>query len=92
VEETAPRFVLDNPGVRFSLVHLDCDLYAPTRAALEAFWPRLARGGVMLFDEYAIKDWPGETAAVDEYFADKPEVRVRTLPWTNAPAGYVVKP
>ena len=91
VEETAGRFVKDNPGVRFSLVHLDCDLYKPTKAAIEAFWPRLSRGGVMLFDEYAIKDWPGETAAVDEYFADMPNVRVRTLPWTNAPAGYVIK-
>lgn len=91
IEETAPRFAADNPGVRFSLVHLDCDLYHPTRAALHALWPRLSRGGIMLFDEYGIKDWPGETAAVDEYFADKPDVRIRTLPWTNAPAGYVVK-
>ena len=45
----------------------------------------------MLFDEYAIPDWPGETAAVDEFFADKPGVRVRTLEWNNVPAGYVVK-
>jgi len=26
----------DHPGIRFSLVHLDCDLYTPTRAVLEA--------------------------------------------------------
>jgi hypothetical protein len=91
VEDTAQRFVLDNPGIRFSLIHLDCDLYRPTKAALEAFWPRLSRGGVILFDEYAIKDWPGETKAVDEYFADISGVKVRTLSWTNAPAGYVVK-
>ncbi len=94
VEETAGRFVTENPGVRFSLVHLDCDLYKPTKAAIEAFWPRLSRGGVMIFDEYSIKDWPGETQAVDEYFAGIPaseRPRIRKLPWTNAPAGYVVK-
>lgn len=91
IEESVPRFVKENPGVRFSLVHFDCDLYRPTRAALEALWPRLSRGGVMLFDEYSIHEWPGETKAVDEFFADKPGVRVQTLPWTNAPAGYVVK-
>lgn len=91
VEHTAATFVNENPGVRFSLVHLDCDLYQPTKAALEAFWPRLSRGGVILFDEYGIKDWPGETQAVDEYFADKPGVKIRKLPWTNAPAGFVVK-
>ncbi len=92
IEETAPAFVSENPGIRFSLVHLDCDLYRPTKAAIDAFWPRLSRGGIMLFDEYAIKDWPGETKAVDEYFAAMPDVKIMTLPWTNAPAGYVVKP
>lgn len=91
LEESAARFVKDHPGVRFSLIHMDCDLYEPTKAALEAFWPRLSRGGVILFDEYAIKDWPGETRAVDEFFADQPGVVIKTLPWTNAPAGYVVK-
>jgi hypothetical protein len=90
--ETVSAFVQQNPGVRFSLVHFDCDLYQPTRVALEAIWGRVVRGGVVLFDEYAISDWPGETKAVDEFFADKPNVTVRTLNWTNTPAGYVVKP
>lgn len=92
IEETAPRFASENPGIRFSLVHFDCDLYAPTRAALEAFWPRVSRGGVVLFDEYGIHDWPGETAAVDEFLADKPGLRLRTFEWTNAPAAWLVKP
>ena len=91
IEETVPRFVDENPGVKFSLVHFDCDLYRPTKAALDALWPRISRGGVVLFDEYAIADWPGETAAVDEFLADKQSLRVRTLAWTNAPAGYLVK-
>jgi hypothetical protein len=91
IESTAPNFVKDNLGVRFSLIHFDCDLYLPTIAALEAFWPRLSRGGVMIFDEYGIHDWPGETAAVDEYFTNKPEVRLQTFQNTNAPAAYVVK-
>jgi len=91
IAETVPRFVKQEPGVRFSLVHFDCDLYKPTHAALEALWPVLSRGGLMLFDEYGIHDWPGETQAVDEFFADKPEVHIKTLDWNNVPAGYVVK-
>ncbi|HZP76261.1 MAG TPA: TylF/MycF/NovP-related O-methyltransferase [Pseudolabrys sp.] len=90
--ETIPRFLADNPGVRFSLVHFDCDLYRPTKVALEGVWNRVVRGGVLLFDEYAISDWPGETRAVDEFFADKLGVTVKTLSWTNTPAGYVIKP
>ena len=34
IEHSVPKFVEGNPGVRFSLVHFDCDLYEPTRAAL----------------------------------------------------------
>lgn len=92
IEETAGRFAEENPGVRFSLIHFDCDLYAPTKAALEAFWPLLSRGGVMLFDEYGIPNWPGETKAVDEFLAGQPGLRLQTFAWTNAPAAYLVKP
>ncbi len=92
IEESVRDFVEKNPGIRFSLIHFDCDLYRPTKIALEYLWPLLSKGGVVLFDEYSIKEWPGETKAVDEYFSDKPEVRIKTLQWTNAPAGYIVKP
>ncbi len=91
IEETIYKFAEENPGVRFSLVHFDCDLYSPTKHSIEVLWPLLSRGGVMLFDEYGIHDWPGETKAVDEYFADKPHVKIKTLSWTNTPAGYIVK-
>ena len=92
IEDTVPAFVRDNPGVRFSLVHFDCDLYKPTRAALEALWPCVTRGGVVVFDEYAIADWPGETRAVDEFLAGMPDVRPQTFAWTNVPGAYVIKP
>ncbi len=91
IEETAPKFIKDNPGVRFSLIHFDCDLYKPTKVALEYFWDRVSRGGIILFDEYSISDWAGETKAVDEFFTNKPNVKIKTLSWTNAPAGYIVK-
>jgi hypothetical protein len=92
IEQTVFDFVDQNPGVRFSLIHFDCDLYAPTKAALEALWPCVSRGGVLLFDEYSIPDWPGETQAVDEFLDDKPGLKLRTFSWTNAPAAFLVKP
>jgi hypothetical protein len=92
IEATVGKFVAENPGVRFSLIHFDCDLYAPTKAALEALWPKVSRGGVVLFDEYGILDWLGETQAVDEFLVDKPRLKLETFTWTNAPAAYAVKP
>jgi hypothetical protein len=91
IEKTIPAFVDENPGVRFSLIHFDCDLYKPTKTALEALWPVLSRGGLMLFDEYAIHNWPGETRAVDEFLCDKPGLKIKTLSWTNTPAGFIIK-
>lgn len=91
IEATAPTFVAANPGVRFSLIHFDCDMYGPTKAALNHFWPLLSRGGLLLFDEYSIPDWPGETKAVDEFLLDKPGLKLKTLPWNNVPAGYLIK-
>jgi hypothetical protein len=91
IEQTVPSFAAANPGVRFSLIHFDCDMYGPTKVALQVFWPLLSRGGLMLFDEYSVPDWPGETKAVDEFLSDKPGVQLKTLPWNNVPAAYLIK-
>jgi hypothetical protein len=88
--ETAKQYVADHSGMRISLLHLDMDLYAPTLAALEAFWPRILTGGVVLFDEYAIREWPGETEAVETFFKGKVP-RIEKFGWASAPGGYFVK-
>ena len=90
IEETLPRFVRDNPGFRICLMHVDCDLYRPTRAALELLWPRVVTGGVVIFDDYGIRPWEGETTAVDEYFKGSGVV-LRRFDWTMNPSAYVVK-
>lgn len=79
------------PGVRFSLVHFDVDLYAPTLAVLEQVWTRVPVGGVLIFDEYGIADWPGESQAVDEFLQHHPTQRLQTFTWTNAPGAFLVK-
>lgn len=56
----------------FSLVNLDADLYLPTRAALEFFYPRLSPGGAILVHDYN-SDWPGILKAVDEFCLTIPE-------------------
>ncbi|MCP5182116.1 MAG: class I SAM-dependent methyltransferase [Pseudomonadales bacterium] len=58
---------------RFALVHIDVDLYQPTRDALEFFYPRMVPGGMILCDDYGFASCPGATQAFDDFFADKPE-------------------
>jgi hypothetical protein len=90
IEQTLPRFVRDNPGLRLSLVHFDCDVYAPTRVALEQLWPLVVPGGIAVFDEYGIRPWEGESRAVDEYFQGKP-IELRKLDWSPNPGAYAIK-
>ena len=70
----------------------DCDLYLPTRAALESALASVGKWWYYDFDEYGIHDWPGETAAVDEFLANKPGLRLQTFDWTNSPAAWLIKP
>ncbi|KAA5804886.1 macrocin-O-methyltransferase [Alkalicaulis satelles] len=91
IVETAPAYVQRHPGLRISLLHLDCDIYEPTLAALKAFYPHIVPGGIVLLDEYGITEWPGESRAVEEYFGGKPPV-IEKFPWLSAPGGWIRKP
>ena len=57
---------------RFCFANIDADLYQPTRAALEFFWPRLVPGGVLIAHDYGETASEGVTLAVREYFASVP--------------------
>ncbi len=69
INVTVPAYAAANPELRISLLNLDTDIYEPAVTILEHLYPRIVRGGVLILDDYTT--WPGETAAVDEYFADR---------------------
>ena len=90
--ETIPQFSKDKgDGLRIALLNLDLDLYEPTRTALEHFVPRMARGGIIVVDEYAVDTFGGETKAVDEYFESHFGKRPRVIkfPWHSNPTGFI---
>ena len=90
IEKTVPEFIEKNPGLRVSLLHIDCDMYQPTKVALEALWPRLVKGGVIVLDDYGIRPWEGESAAVDEYF-ESLQVEIKRFEWSHFPGAYIRK-
>lgn len=51
----------------YRLVHIDTDLYLPTKACLEYFGPRVSSGGVVVLDDYEAKKCPGVRDAVDAF-------------------------
>lgn len=62
-----PEIFKDVPDAQYSFVHIDVDLYEPTKGAIEYFFPRLQTGGVIVCDDYGFLHWPGAKQAMDEY-------------------------
>lgn len=59
--------------MKFSFVHVDVDIYKSVADCCTFFYPRMATGGIMIFDDYGFRSCPGAKMAVEEFFSDKPE-------------------
>jgi hypothetical protein len=93
LEVSIPKFLHDNPGLRISLLHLDVDLYEPTKRALELLYPHVVKGGIVVFDEYGFIPWEGESKAAEEYFEEAGIGMpvMRKFPYSTQPHGYFIK-
>lgn len=67
-----PQSASECGELRYALVSIDVDLYIPTKAGLEYFYPRLSAGGVILIHDYNHK-WEGLLRAVDEFLVNSNE-------------------
>ena len=65
-EETWPHHV----SQRIAFCHIDCDWYDPVRYCLNAVRPLLAKGAVVILDDY--HDYSGCRAATDEFLKEHP--------------------
>jgi len=63
-------------GGPIALLHVDVDIYDSYVTVLHELFPKVAVGGIVLFDEYMNSvenvNWPGAKKAIDEYFANTP--------------------
>ncbi len=71
-------------------MNLDLDTYKGTKSALDSFYKKISRGGIILLDEYGKRGW-GETDAVDEFLNDHKELEIKTTEYSNQPTAYIVK-
>lgn len=73
---------------RYALVHLDADLYAPTKAGLDHFFALLNPGGFIVVHDY--NAWPGARKAVEEFCS---EARVFPIPMPDKSGScLIIKP
>lgn len=71
----------------FAFVSLDVDLFEPTLAGLEYFYPRLSPGGFIFIHDYNNKRYSGVRHAVDAYLKDTP---IAALPLPDFAGSLVV--
>jgi hypothetical protein len=80
ITQTVPEFIKSHPHLVVSLLYVDCDLYEPTKTAIEHFLPRMPKGAIIAFDELDNPIWPGETMALLENLGIG-KLRLERLDW-----------
>jgi len=83
---TLDKYLEENPHLKISLLHIDVDLYEPTKYILEKLFDKVAKGGIIIFDDYGA--FAGANKAIDDFFDNK--VEIKKLPYSNA-ISYMVK-
>jgi len=67
---TFPEDYLDIDIESLAFVHSDVDTYQSTKDMIEWCLPKMARGGIMVFDDYGITNCEGVTRYVNELYRD----------------------
>jgi hypothetical protein len=83
---TLDLYLDKNPHLKISLLHIDVDLYEPTKHILEKLFDRVTKGGIIIFDDYGA--FAGTNKAVDDFFQNNLEIK--KLPFSHA-ISYIVK-
>jgi predicted O-methyltransferase YrrM len=56
------------PDIKYSLVHIDVDLYQPTKECIEYFWDKLLPNGVLVCDDFGSSKTVGAKKAMVDFF------------------------
>lgn len=57
---------IDN--LQYSYVHIDVDMYEPTRDSISYFWDKICVGGVLICDDYGSYKTIGARKAMNDFF------------------------
>ena len=87
ITKTVRDYKEKHPRLKISLLHIDVDLYEPTKIILDNFYSMISKGGIIILDDYKV--FSGETRAVDEFFKDK-KIKIQKFKNTKTPY-YIIK-
>ena len=77
IEKTLPE-ILDKKIIKkISFLHLDLDVYEPTKFSLESLYNKVSKGGIILIDDYSRVH--GATKATNEFLKRNSKLKIETL-------------
>jgi hypothetical protein len=82
VKKTIPNLIKQYPDFQISLLHLDMDIYEPTKFTLNKLFPHIVKGGIILIDDY--NTVYGATKATNEFLNLNKGLKINKL-------NYIVK-
>lgn len=68
-----PKPFVEINNRNFCFAHIDVDLYESTYDSLIFIYPKMVKGGIILFDDYGFPMCTGARLAIDEYLQNKTE-------------------
>lgn len=76
VVKTIPKYLKKNKNLKICLLNIDLAFVEPTKAALEFFYDKMVKGGIILFDNYGGEGtngifYKGETQVVKSFLQKK---------------------
>lgn len=84
-QDTVPTYTFDKP---IAVLRLDGDWYDSIAVCLESFFPKVAKGGLIMIDDYYT--WEGPAKAIHEYLA-KHKRSERLISTEHFSACYLIK-
>lgn len=89
VLKTLSKFLKKNNNLKISLLHLDMDVYEPTKYVLNKLLKYMSKGGIILLDDYTGVE--GATRAIDEFIKKNKKLKLKKLSFYKLPSYIEIK-
>tara|TARA_Y100000816_G_scaffold287557_1_gene270516 strand:+ start:88 stop:750 length:663 start_codon:yes stop_codon:yes gene_type:complete len=77
VLKTLPKFLKNKKKLKISFLHLDLDVYEPTKFVLNHLFKMVSKNGVILIDDYG--QVAGATKATNEFLKKNKRLKIKSL-------------
>lgn len=88
VHKTIPEYLRKNKNFKISFLHLDMDVFEPTKFVLGILYEKIVKNGVILIDDY--KFVKGATKATSEFLKNHKKLKIEKLKFNNR-LSYIIK-